>query len=212
MFPHVLQPLHIFEPRYCDMLEAALKTDRLITMATLADGWEAEYVGRPRIETPVCVGRILMHTKAEDGHNILLLGLKRALIREELSTSETYRSAQVDLLPDFYPPNGDQERNKLKLELLERFQQFIADVPLVRENLRQLADGLLPLGPVTDLASFASPLAVADKLQLLLEADVDLRAQKLIEFLSLAAAKSSSQDAPPFSKTTGQFPPPFSLN
>ena len=47
LFPHVMQPLHIFEPRYRDLLEDALAGDRLIAMAVLTPGWEKNYEGRP---------------------------------------------------------------------------------------------------------------------------------------------------------------------
>ena len=57
LFPHVLQPLHIFEPRYCDLLEAALADDRLIAMAVLAPGWEKDYEGRPPVHPIACLGR-----------------------------------------------------------------------------------------------------------------------------------------------------------
>ena len=43
MFPHVIQALHIFEPRYCEMLSEALESDHLITMAVLEPGWESHY-------------------------------------------------------------------------------------------------------------------------------------------------------------------------
>ena len=41
LFPNVLQPLHIFEPRYCDMLAEAMSSDRLIAMAFLLTASEA---------------------------------------------------------------------------------------------------------------------------------------------------------------------------
>src|SRR6266481_4652099 len=46
VFPHVMQPLHIFEPRYRAMLEDSLADDRLIGMALPAPGWENDYEGR----------------------------------------------------------------------------------------------------------------------------------------------------------------------
>ena len=49
LFPHVMQPLHIFEPRYRSMLEDALASDGLIAMALLAPGWENDYEGRPNL-------------------------------------------------------------------------------------------------------------------------------------------------------------------
>ena len=47
LFPGVMQPLHIFEPRYRAMLEAALASDGLIAMSVLLDGWQQDYEGRP---------------------------------------------------------------------------------------------------------------------------------------------------------------------
>lgn len=40
MFPHVMQALHIFEPRYRSMFEEALDDDRLVALGSLAPGWE----------------------------------------------------------------------------------------------------------------------------------------------------------------------------
>src|SRR5215212_9539920 len=75
MFPHVVQPLHIFEPRYCELLEDALATDNLIAMALLQPGWEQDYEGRPPIADIVCVGRVVSHARLpENRHNLLLLG------------------------------------------------------------------------------------------------------------------------------------------
>ncbi len=217
LFPHVLQPLHIFEPRYCDMLEDALANDRLITMATLAEGWEANYAGRPSLETPVCVGRVLMHARAEEGHNILLLGLRRGMIEREFEPHHSFRTAQVRVIDDFYEPGQDARRDQLKHDLLDRFQKFVTQVPLVRENLKQLADQLLPLGPVTDLAAFATPLSIADKLRLLADGDVDRRAQTLIQALEESVQTGSAESLMDQLKrvprgSSGEFPPPFSLN
>src|SRR4029079_17170823 len=47
LYPHVMQPLHIFEERYREMLEDALASDRLIAMALLEPGWETDYDRRP---------------------------------------------------------------------------------------------------------------------------------------------------------------------
>jgi len=49
LFPGVFLPLHIFEPRYKEMVADALAGDRIIGMALLRPGWEADYEGRPPI-------------------------------------------------------------------------------------------------------------------------------------------------------------------
>src|SRR5262245_15723445 len=53
-FPHASLPLHIFEPRYREMTDDALKGDRLIAMALLKPGWERGYDGSPDIFPLAC--------------------------------------------------------------------------------------------------------------------------------------------------------------
>ena len=50
LFPHVVQGLHIFEPRYRQLMADALAADRLIALVLLKPGWEKDYDGRPAIE------------------------------------------------------------------------------------------------------------------------------------------------------------------
>ncbi|MFN9438021.1 MAG: LON peptidase substrate-binding domain-containing protein, partial [Planctomycetota bacterium] len=81
LFPNVIQALHIFEPRYCELLSEALESDRLIAMAVLESGWEKTYQGQPRIASVVCIGRIVSHAPTGDGrHNLFLAGIQRARI------------------------------------------------------------------------------------------------------------------------------------
>jgi len=56
LFPHVIQPLHIFEPRYVELLRDAIQSDKLIAISLLAPGWEDDYDGRPTIEPVACLG------------------------------------------------------------------------------------------------------------------------------------------------------------
>src|SRR6516165_6125069 len=76
LFPHVVQPLHIFEPRYRQLMDDALEDDNLITMATLQPGWESDYEKSPAVYPVVCIGRILKEESLPDGrYNLLLHGL-----------------------------------------------------------------------------------------------------------------------------------------
>src|SRR5574339_310094 len=67
LFPHVVQPLHVFEPRYRQMTVDALAGDRLIALVLLKPGWEAEYEGRPGIYPVACLGRLVADQKLPDG-------------------------------------------------------------------------------------------------------------------------------------------------
>ena len=49
LFPQVVQPLHIFEPRYCEMLKDAMEGDQLIAMALLESGWEKKFPQKPPV-------------------------------------------------------------------------------------------------------------------------------------------------------------------
>ena len=61
LYPHVMQPLHIFEERYREMLEDALAGDKLIAMAVLEPGWETDYESRPPIAKYACLGKVVAH-------------------------------------------------------------------------------------------------------------------------------------------------------
>ena len=58
LFPNVFLPLHIFEPRYREMVADALAGDRIIGMVLLRPGWEADYDGRPPVYPVGCAGLI----------------------------------------------------------------------------------------------------------------------------------------------------------
>ena len=74
-FPQVMQPLHIFEPRYRQMTLDALAGDRLIALVLPKPGWEADYAGNPTLHPVACLGKIVADQKLKDGgFNILLRG------------------------------------------------------------------------------------------------------------------------------------------
>lgn len=209
LFPHVVQPLHIFEPRYCEMLLEALSSDRLITMSTLRPGWELDSSGLPPLSEVVCVGQVISHAPTpEDRHNILLLGLSRARIVEELDVQRPFRMAQVELIDDVYPTSGAAERMKLQQSLLDIYRRFIPEGSLAKESLQQMLSSQMSLGMLTDLISFTMPLPVVIKEQLLRTANVDARARTLLQCLGqMAEPRAEGAATEPW-----MFPPRFSLN
>src|SRR6516162_1515926 len=97
LFPQVVQPLHIFEPRYRQMTADALADDRLIAPVLLRPGWEADYEGQPAIYSVLCLGRVVAEQRLPDGRfNLLLRGLSRCRIVQELPGEKLYRSARVE--------------------------------------------------------------------------------------------------------------------
>ena len=103
MFPHVMQALHIFEPRYRALFEDALATDRLVTMATYATntpvgGAEAS---RPPLEPVACLCRVATHQRTPEGtYNVLLLGVRRLRLRNEMPALRPFRVFEAEILEE----------------------------------------------------------------------------------------------------------------
>lgn len=100
LFPNVLLPLHIFEPRYRDLVRDALAGDQVIGMVLLRPGYEADYDGRPPIYSVGCAGLIThSHERSDGRYDIVLRGLEKFRVGTEAST-HAYRLADVEVLPE----------------------------------------------------------------------------------------------------------------
>ena len=216
LFPHAMQPLHIFEPRYCEMLSEALSSDHLIAMSTLTGAHAASILGEPTIAGTVCLGKIISHAEVEEGrHNVLLVGVRRAQIISEIDAGRPFRMAKVNVLDDIYPPAGASSRGQLKTDLLEAFGEVIPASGDSQQNLHDLMAGQMGLGPITDIISYTLPFGVEEKLQLLGESDVDSRAAELVQLLKSGRIDLQSGPAVEVAdagKKSQEFPPPFSMN
>src|SRR5581483_1829444 len=110
LFPHALLPLHVFEPRYRELVRDALAPSgsKTIAMVELKPGYEKDYEGRPPVDELCGVGRVIAHEPLPDGRaNLLLRGLYRAHIRRELDASRSYRIVELEPLADRVPPGFD---------------------------------------------------------------------------------------------------------
>jgi len=205
LFPHVIQALHIFEPRYRQLTEDALAGDKLITMALLAPGWEPHYEGRPSLQPVACLGRIATHHALPDGRfNLLLLGLKRVRLLEELPAERAFREALVQIIDDEYPENGAAARQRVQRQLLDGFRQALPLLPDMQEQVEQFVSSDVSLGILTDILAYSLPLTLDEKLLLLGEANVDRRAAFLADYLS--RMKNGEPE------NRHNFPPQFSQN
>ena len=215
---HAMQPLHIFEPRYCEMLAESLQSDELIALTTLTGGPADLVGGDPPVAKTVCIGRIISHAELEDDrHNILLVGAKRARIIRELDAGRPFRIAEVETYADVYPPTGADKRRELKHKLLEAFGAIIPPSANVQQNLHELMAGQMGLGPITDIISYTLPFEPEEKLKLLAEPDVDARANQLVGLLQSGSVELHSVSVEEttvesLSPPDENFPPPFSVN
>jgi Lon protease-like protein len=144
LFPNVFLPLHIFEPRYRSMVGDALGGDRIIGMALLKPGFEADYEGRPPIYDVGCAGVITHSEPMGDGRfNIVLRGLEKFRITSE-DRSKSYRIAHIEGMPEDVPESDRtalrRQRHRLEAVLAAaiersgaepRFPPAVADEDLV---------------------------------------------------------------------------------
>lgn len=123
LFPGAMLPLHIFENRYRAMVSDALASDRVMALAGLLPGWEADYLGRPPMRPICCVGVIAWHEEVEDGRfNILVQGVTRARIITERSVNEPYRVTLAKVLED--PTYLGDEQESVRNAVLELSTQL----------------------------------------------------------------------------------------
>jgi len=206
LFPHVVQPLHIFEPRYRQMTEDALASDRLIGQALLQPGWEGAYEDRPPIYPVVCIGKIVSEQRLADGRfNLLLRGVSRARVVKEFAPDKLYRVARVELLADGPPPSA-QVIHSLRQQLAEAVRTWFPASAPAQEQLRKLLKSDLPLGVLCDIFSFALPLSVEAKQGLLTDQDIERRMRTLLGLLTTATPPAQVEPV------DRGFPPEFSPN
>lgn len=120
-FPKTYIPLHIFEPRYREMVADAAAAGQCIGLVLLKEGWEEDYYGNPPVFSVGCVGRLVSVQALPDGRsNVLLQGLERFEISEEVG-GKSYRRANIVLKVQ---EKVAVERS-VRAELIEAFQEFL---------------------------------------------------------------------------------------
>jgi Lon protease-like protein len=203
MFPHVMQALHIFEPRYRALFEEAIEDDRLIALGSLAPGWEDNYDGRPPLRPHACLCRIATHQKTDEGtYNVLVLGVRRLHLVRELPPKKLFRVVEAEILDDVEPDTTSADTAAvLQRQLLGAFKKSMPEVPGAHDQLDQLLGSQITLGMLTDIVAYTIDLDFDTKLRLLSECDVGERVRLLL------AAITSRASGP-----RRTFPPDFSPN
>jgi Lon protease-like protein len=100
LFPGTLMPLHVFEPRYRQMVEDSLDGPGRLVMATVLETFHDELAGSPPVFDVAGLGEIARHERLPDGRfNIVLFGLTRVKIREAPS-ERLYRKVEATPLEE----------------------------------------------------------------------------------------------------------------
>lgn len=173
-FPQTRLPLHIFEPRYRQMIGDALEGDRRIGIVLLRPGWETDYFGAPPVHSVATLGVIEQEFKLDDGrYNLLVGGETRVRILEEVS-ADPYRIARVVPIPQTAPDLqlAYAEREWL-VELSRRYLEYLPG----QMEVPELATAALE--PLTNALIMSLPMEVEEKQKLLELDDVLARAEHI---------------------------------
>lgn len=195
LFPHALLPLHVFEPRYRDMVRDAMAGERLIAVVALEPGFEADYHGRPPVRPIIGVGRVVGHEPLEEGRaNIVLRGLARARIERELPPAERYRLVDAAAVDDRLQRDFDTTAARETLLLLA--DQLALKLPSGGETLRELARSQPDLGALSDVMAAALVTDPDDRQALLETPDVATRVERVSSEIATVLARLTSSEGP----------------
>lgn len=179
LVPGALLPLHVFEPRYHKLVADCMSGERCFAMAFPLR--ESEGGASPALHPVCCLGRIIQHRRLVDGcADIVLRGLGRMRIDEELASGEPYRIVSATHQPDIYPGDGDISRDAHAI--LEQLAEWTdAD----REMFKSL-----DTGQILDVVLLHLDLPLLLKQRILAQAEVVKRLVLIEEILRTQAGRS----------------------
>jgi Lon protease-like protein len=194
LFPNVFLPLHVFEPRYREMVADALASDRMIGIVLLKPGWQHGYEGRPPVYPIGCSGVITHVERLEDGrYNIVLRGVERFRILEE-DRGRLYRRASIDPVTERALAAEDRaslrrQRSKLEALMAPMVERQIGTPGAGASEPRSGGDPMIPSGMadedlVNALAQYLD-LEPVEKQALLERHCLRSRAESLVELLEM---------------------------
>ena len=182
IFPKTTVPLNIFEPRYIDMINDSIKTNKLIGMIQPKFLKNSQNI--PKLYEVGCLGLITNLKKTGDGRYLIdLKGIARFQVVKEVQSEKKYRECEISFENYLHDLNDKKEDLKFSdlelifknLKLLFERRGFVINwKELEKQNLDEIINAL----------AMASPFSLEEK-QVLLEAkNLDLRKNKIAEILS----------------------------
>ena len=182
IFPKTTVPLNIFEPRYIQMINDSMKSDKLIGMVQPKSSSKNQSI--PILHEVGCLGKITSFKETEDGRYLSeLSGLIRFKIIKEIKSSKEYQKYEIDF-QDF---NHDLDEKNEEIKF--------SDLELIFKDLKSLFEkrGFIinwkelekqSLDEIINALAMASPFTLEEK-QVLLEAEnLNIRKNKIAEILS----------------------------
>ncbi|HSP15782.1 MAG TPA: LON peptidase substrate-binding domain-containing protein [Thermoanaerobaculia bacterium] len=173
-FPNTRLPLHVFEPRYRQMVTDALSADKRFGIVLLRPGWESDYFGAPAVHVCGTMGTIEQAVPLDDGrYNILVRGDIRFRIVDEVE-QVPYRTARVIAQPEMeHRPDESYAQREWLAELARQYLRYLPDQMAVPEIETVGLDAL------TNALIMSLNLEVEEKQRLLEIDDLIARAEKI---------------------------------
>ena len=182
-FPRTILPLHVFEPRYKQMVRDARVGEGLIAVALLRPGWEDDYAGNAAFHDVGTIGRIEDLESLPDGRfNLRLVGLQRAVFSEILQDLP-YQRARVVPLNESEVDERNPRIFSGKLDLLASHGCLLRELTEL-EGLTVVLDERIPFETAVNGACANLPVDPAMRQSLLEEDDLYRRFQRTSEILN----------------------------
>src|SRR5262245_24147167 len=175
-FPETVLPLHVFEPRYRQMIADCLAGDRWLAVGMLRSGWEKDYQGRPPVHPIAGAGEIIQAEVLADGrYNVLLDGRSRVrILEEEPPGQRAYRVVRAERLADRGPSPNDRTFPERLHELRTAHARLLMALGQSHPDV---------VGRLT--VAGATPVAVIDRIASAVAPDSEVR-QRVLEALDLS--------------------------
>ena len=181
IFPHTTVPLNIFEPRYVEMIQDSMKTNKMIGLVQPKNNGDGSI---PNLHKIGCLGKITNFTDTSDGRYLIdLKGLTRFETIKEIKNDKPYRMFEINC-------------NNFKKDLsLENENLKFSDLELIFKDLKLLFEkkGYIinwkslekqDLNETINALSMASPFSLEEKQILLESKNLEARKDKISEILS----------------------------
>ena len=188
LLPGGRMPLNIFEPRYLQMLDEAVRGHKVIGMIQPALDGGVRADGEPDLCEVGCLGRIISFSESGDGRYLISLqGICRFRIVEELASKSPFRHCRIaPFVADLSDDQGGSEVNRPAL--LKAFRAYLQanELDADWDSVSRAENAML-----VNALSMMAPYGAAEKQALLEAPDLKTRADTLIAITEMALAREN---------------------
>jgi len=191
LLPRTQLPLNIFEPRYIDMIDAALAGNRLIGMVQPLSEGPGGDADRPALASVGCVGRLTSFQETGDGRYLVTLqGITRFTLGREVETFTNYRQVECDFAP--FAPDlkcGQGEEDVDRNGLLSTLRNYL-DANNLEADWQSVSEAETEV--LVNALCMMCPYGPQEKQALLEARDLKTRAETLIAITEMDLARSQN--------------------